>query len=98
MSSEYLYYLLIRLKSQSTRLATGSAFGEIGKRDIASINVSLPTSNEQRAVAGVLSDMDGEITEFQRRLDKSRAIEQGMMQQLLTGRVRLVEPDTAAAP
>ena len=41
-------------------------------------------------------DMDAEIAALERRRDKTRTIKQGMMQQLLTGRVRLVQPETAA--
>ena len=51
--------------------------------------VRLPQVCEQRAIATVLSDMGTEITALERRWDKTRAIKQGMMQQLLTGRVRL---------
>ena len=40
--------------------------------------------------------MDAEIAALERRLDKTRAIKQGMMQQLLTGRVRLIDPEAAA--
>ena len=48
-----------------------------------------PNVEEQNAIASVLSDMDSEITALEQRRDKTRAIKQGMMQQLLTGRVRL---------
>lgn len=48
---------------------------------------------EQRSIATVLSDMDAEIAALEARREKIRAIKQGMMQQLLTGRVRLVEPE-----
>ncbi|MGM0673022.1 restriction endonuclease subunit S, partial [Thioalkalivibrio sp.] len=53
-----------------------------------------PSEGEQAAIATVLSDMDTEIEALERRLDKARRIKQGMMQQLLTGRVRLVAPQT----
>ena len=98
VSNEFLYYLLVTLKPRLTRLATGSTFGEIGKRDIASVEVTLPRLDEQRAIADVLSDMDAEIVALEQRFDKTRAIKQAMMQQLLTGRVRLVEPVAIAAP
>ena len=52
--------------------------------------VPLPTIDEQRAIANVLSDMDAEIEALERRRDKTRLLKQGMMQELLTGRVRLV--------
>ena len=51
-----------------------------------------PTVAEQRAIATVLSEMDAEIAALERRLDKTRAIKQGMMQQLLTGSIRLPIP------
>lgn len=51
-----------------------------------------PTVEEQHAIASVLSDMDAEITVLEQRRDKTHAIKQAMMQQLLTGRVRLVKP------
>ncbi|MCG9130318.1 restriction endonuclease subunit S [Candidatus Poribacteria bacterium] len=51
----------------------------------------VPSESEQHAIASVLSDMDAEITALEQRRDKTIAIKQGMMQQLLTGRVRLSE-------
>jgi type I restriction enzyme S subunit len=54
-----------------------------------------PTIDEQTSIAAVLSDMDAEIAALERRREKTRAIKQGMMQQLLTGRVRLVDPSQA---
>ena len=53
-----------------------------------------PTIEEQRAIATVLSDMDAEITALEHRRDKTIAIKQGMMQQLLTGKVRLLKCST----
>ena len=50
-----------------------------------------PTTEEQSAIATILSDMDAEIAALERRRDKTCAIKQGMMQQLLTGRIRLVK-------
>ena len=88
--NEFLYYLLLTLKPQMIERATGSTFLEIGKRDVASIELSVPTYAEQRAIAAILSDMDAEIAALERRRDKTCAIKQGMMQQLLTGQVRLM--------
>ena len=60
-------------------------------------NVELlaPDCDEQFAIVSVLSDMDAEIATVKRRRDKTRGIKQGMMQQLLTGRVRLVKAPPA---
>ena len=57
------------------------------------LEVRLPQVREQHAIASVLSDIDAEIAALEQRRDKTRDIKQGMMQQLLTGRVRLVKSD-----
>jgi type I restriction enzyme S subunit len=49
-----------------------------------------PTLEEQNAIATILSDMDAEIASLEQRRDKTRLLKQGMMQELLTGRIRLV--------
>jgi type I restriction enzyme S subunit len=59
--------------------------------------LKLPPIDEQTSIANILSDMDAEITELETKLAKARQIKQGMMQQLLTGRIRLVEPQTMEA-
>ena len=55
------------------------------------LELPVPDYEEQRAIATVLSDMDAEITALEHRRDKTIVIKQGMMQQLLTGKVRLVK-------
>ena len=54
----------------------------------------VPLLDEQRAIATVLSDMDAEIAALEHRRDKTIAIKQGIMQQLLTGKVRLLKCGT----
>ena len=88
---EFLYYLLTAEKSGFVSLCGGSTFLEIGKTQLAVYQVLLPdTKAEQTAIAAVLSDMDAELSALLARRDKTRALKQGMMQSLLTGRVRLV--------
>jgi type I restriction enzyme S subunit len=60
------------------------------------LTFKIPRSEEQRAIASVLSDMDTEITALEQRRDKTRAIKQGMMQQLLMGQVRLMKTNTVS--
>jgi type I restriction enzyme S subunit len=62
----------------------------INGNEYVQLPVPLPTLSEQTAIAEVLSDMDAEIAALERRRDKTRALKQGMMQELLTGRTRLV--------
>ena len=52
--------------------------------------VPLPAMEEQFAIASILSDMDAEIAALEAKLAKARCLTQGMMQELLTGRIRLV--------
>lgn len=59
--------------------------------------ICLPEIREQRAIATVFADMGAEIAELERRREKTSAVKHTMMQQLLTGRVRLVEPGSTEA-
>lgn len=52
--------------------------------------ISLPTCEEQTAIATILSDMDAELAALEARRNKALQLKQGMMQELLTGRIRLV--------
>jgi type I restriction enzyme S subunit len=71
-------------------LAQGSTRYNISKSALLEAPIRVPVRAEQQAVAAVLSDMDAEIEALQARLDKTRMLKQGMMQELLTGRTRLV--------
>lgn len=64
---------------------------KINLGDIADVQISMPIdSNEQAEIAAVLTDMDAEIQALDTRLEKARQVKEGMMQNLLTGRIRLV--------
>lgn len=63
--------------------------------DIEKIQISFPCIEEQSAIATILSDMDSELTALEQKLAKARDVKQGMMQQLLTGRIRLPLPQEA---
>jgi type I restriction enzyme S subunit len=68
----------------------GATINQITNKDMRSFRVKLPSVPEQVAIATVLSDMDAELIALEARRDKTRALKQGMMQELLTGRIRLV--------
>jgi type I restriction enzyme S subunit len=76
------------------RLAAGTKVLATNRQHVASVKMELPCVAEQQAIATVLADMDTDIEALEHRRDKARQIKQGMMQQLLTGRVRLVAPHT----
>ena len=98
-NSVYLGYLMNHptVAIQKARLGQGDAVVHISASNLAQVQISLPSIKEQHAIATVLTDMDAEIAGLTRRRDKARAIKQGMMQQLLTGRVRLVTPSLTEA-
>lgn len=71
-------------------LAQGATRYNLSKRALLELALKLPSYDEQLAIAAILSDMDAEIQTLESRLAKARAVKEGMMQNLLTGRVRLV--------
>jgi type I restriction enzyme S subunit len=77
------------VKQQFRFLAVGTKVQGVSKGNIGKIELRFPSSNEQTAIAGILSDMDAEIDALESRLAKTRELKAGMMQALLTGRIRL---------
>ena len=94
-NSIYLGHLMNHpiVATQKARMGQGDAVVHISASNLAQVSIELPPLTEQTAIANILSDMDAEIAALERRQDKTRAVKQSMMQQLLTGRVRLVEPE-----
>ena len=94
----YMYYVLTSeiFDDFLARLQAGSTISHLYQKDFVSFAFDGPQIDEQQAIVSVLSDMDAEIAALERRRGKARAIKQGMMQALLTGRVRLVEPEPAS--
>ena len=93
-SNEYANYALnsavgvARLRA----LATGTtSVAAIYTRDLLGMPFNVPPLSEQTAIAKVLSDIDAELAALEQRRDKTRALKQGMMQELLMGRTRLVD-------
>jgi type I restriction enzyme, S subunit len=78
------------VNKQKSDLGQGASVVHIYSSGLATLKVPFPPLPEQRAIVEVLSDMDAEIAALEARRDKTRAIKQGMMQKLLTGRIRLV--------
>ena len=72
-------------------LSAGSTINHLYQKDFVKFVFDMPDIQEQRAIATLLSDMDAEITALQQKLAKYRQIKQGMMAELLTGRIRLKE-------
>ncbi len=89
--ADFLYQLLMSdvFKKQIGLQATGSAQLNFGPSHVAHVVFALPELKEQQAIATVLSYMDAEIVALEQRRDKTHALKQGMMQELLTGKTRL---------
>ncbi|RMD00150.1 restriction endonuclease subunit S [Aquitalea palustris] len=90
---EFFYYLLCSniFVEFLNQLSAGSTINHLYQKDFVGFTYRTPpTLEEQTAIATVLSDMDAELAALEARLAKTRALKQGMMQELLTGRTRLV--------
>lgn len=85
---KFIYYLYIHIGFE--RFSSGSGVPTLNRNDAHDYLVLVPPIEEQTAIAAILSDMDKEIQTLQQRLDKTRQLKQGMMQELLTGKTRLI--------
>ena len=91
--SAYVYYILSSFvfKNFLDHLSAGSTIIHLYQKDISKFEFAAPVDiNEQTAIASILSDIDSEIEALEEKLKKMRQVKQGMMQELLTGRIRLV--------
>ena len=85
--------------NQMLPFITGIKVSSISKTNISTLVLKYPTLvEEQQAIAQVFSDMDDEIAHLEKKLAKYQQIKQGMMQELLTGRIRLVDADGKEQP
>lgn len=98
MCPGYLYQHLFSsvINNQIEMLISGSNYPAINSRDVRNLRVQIGSLEEQSAISVILEDMDDEIQAISLRLSKTRQIKQGMMQELLTGKTRLVKPAGAA--
>jgi type I restriction enzyme, S subunit len=90
--NDFLYHYLIWRESDWVGLSKGSTFDSVNSADIRSFKLFIPNEpQEQIEIANILSDMDAEIGSIESKLTKTRQLKQGMMHELLTGRIRLVD-------
>ena len=86
----YLYSYLKFNEGIIMSLRVGSGLPNIQRNRLEEFNVFLPQTSEQTRIATILSDMDSEIDLLEKKLSKTKELKQGLMQQLLTGKIRLV--------
>ncbi|CAM3813511.1 restriction endonuclease subunit S [Polynucleobacter arcticus] len=92
MTPRFLYYQLLSADciNQIRLLTNSSSQGNIGMGDIKKIQVSYPAIEEQIAISNILADLDAELAKLEARREKTALLKQGMMQELLTGKTRLI--------
>ena len=90
--NEFIYQLLVKMDVDGfwKTLSCGSTFESLNSDNIKNAEVKIPTTAEQIKIGGYFQQLDNLITLHQRKLEKVQKIKQGMMQQLLTGKIRLV--------
>ena len=92
VDSRYIFYHLSQpeLREYFNSITTGQAYPQISLKQVRETIIPMPTKKEQSAIAALLTVIDSEVAVFEAERDKARAIKQGMMQELLTGRIRLI--------
>jgi type I restriction enzyme S subunit len=92
LCNDFLFFQIgsSRFADHCDSVKTSTAIPHISPGDIRNFKTLIPpTKNEQIAIATILLDLDAEISGLETRLNKARELKQGMMQQLLTGKIRL---------
>lgn len=92
LAHEYRRYCFqtAAIQKQFSFYAVGTKVSGISKSNIPKLTIPVPSVPEQTAIAAILADMDAELAALEQRLTKNRILKQGMMQELLTGRTRLL--------
>lgn len=93
----YLFYVLTSqlFNEFMNQITAGSTITHLYQKDFVHFEFPAPNIEEQTTIATILSDMDSELSALEQKLTKARDLKQGMMQQLLTGRIRLPLPQEA---
>lgn len=90
----FIYYKFLMIDWRSYNEASGVP--SLNASTIEAVDIVIPDIAEQTAIAAILCDMDNELTTLETRRDKARQLKQGMMQELLTGRIRLSQSSQEA--
>lgn len=87
---EFIYYTLVRIQSSILKFVGEGTQKNLNAQTVKDFLVNIPILSEQERIATILSDIDAEIETLEQKLTKAKQIKQGLMQELLTGRIRLV--------
>ena len=88
--NEYLFYYLTYIENDVKTIGQTGTQSNLSKKLVSEIEIFFPSISEQQKIASILSDMDFEIESLEKEMEKYIDLKIGMMQQLLTGKVRLV--------
>lgn len=98
-NNDFLYHYFVYIENNWGFFSKGSTFDSINSDELYQLSLILSNDiNEQQAIAAILSDMDQEIANLEAQRDKYSVLKSGMMQKLLTGKIRLIKPQTASQP
>lgn len=86
---DFLYYLISKNKHELIRKACGSTFLEISKKDIDNLKFPIPPLPEQEKIAEILGTWNEAIEKLSSLIEQKKLLKKGLMQKLLTGKVRL---------
>jgi type I restriction enzyme S subunit len=100
VSGKYVYFfMLVNFGRHAMQNSVKATVDSLRLPTFQNFGVALPpTAAEQTAIAAVLSDMEAEITALEAKLTKARQLKLGMVQELLTGRIRLIRPSASVGP
>ena len=90
LDNKYLFYYLEREQENIEQIGFGSTVKGLQLTDLKAIKLMLPLIDEQRAIADVLTEADAHLAALEAEYAKTQLLKQGMMQNLLTGKIRLV--------
>ncbi|QUH31391.1 restriction endonuclease subunit S [Vallitalea guaymasensis] len=90
LNNEFLYYLIDTLIPRLINLSSGSTFLEISKKEVENMKIQYPPLKEQIKIGGILLVIDDEIEEYNNKKEKLQYLKKGLMQQLLTGKKRVI--------
>lgn len=86
----YLYYYLLSIRDEIISLGSGAGQPNISQQIVKNLPLKLPKYEEQVEIGSVLHDIDTEIDNLELKMKKQQQLKQGMMQQVLTGKIRLM--------
>ena len=91
VKSEYLYYWVLNNKQTLLKHSSGSTFLELSTKSFKNLDVLLPPIEEQRKIAEILSTVDAKIEVIDQQISETQQLHKGLMQQLLTGKLSVME-------